>query len=100
MDPEPEVNELPQTTRGLAVHYLKVVSRFSWIATSLGVVLVVALLGVGSLFAQRSLFTAPMLQKFALPLLAYNGSLFFLVLPYLVSRDQTARAARSRDRRR
>lgn len=85
------MSELPQTTRGLALHYLKVVSRFSWIATSLGVVLVTALLGVGSLVAQRSLFTAPMLHKFALPLLAYNGSLFFLALPYLVIRGISSR---------
>jgi hypothetical protein len=91
MGTQPEVTEPPQTTRGIVLHYLKVVARFSWIATSLGVVLIAALLGVGSLIAQRSLFTAPMLHKFALPLLAYNGSLFLLALPYLVIRALASR---------
>jgi hypothetical protein len=87
MGTQPEVTELPNGTRGVFFHYLKVVSRFSWIATSIGTVLIAALLGIGSLLAQRSLFTAPTLHKLALPLLAYNGSLFFLALPYLVYRN-------------
>jgi hypothetical protein len=91
MGTEPEVTELPHTTRGIVLHYVKLVARFSLIATSLGVVLVAALLGIGSLVAQRSLFTAPTLQKFALPLLAYNGSLFLLALPYLVIRAMSRR---------
>lgn len=91
MGTRPEVTALPNSTRGVFLHYLKVVARFSWIATSLGVLLIATLLGVGSLFAQRSLFTAATLHKFGLPLLAYNGSLFFLALPYLVYRGVSSR---------
>ena len=75
------------TSWQIFVAYLRVVAGFSWIATKYGCAVIVVLLAIGSLVAQRSLFTPEHLRRFVLPLLVYNGSLFFLALPYLVFRD-------------
>ena len=94
MEPDADVirSEGQPTTGRIVAECFRRVARFSGLANACGVVLVVALLGLGSVLGHRNLFTPAYLQRFALPLLAYNGSLFFLALPYLV-----LRALRDRD---
>lgn len=85
---------LAPTTQQIFRDKLRLVARFSWIATTYGVAIVVVMLGIGSLVTHHSMFTPALLRRFALPLLAYNGSLFFLALPYLVLRAVRERGQR------